>query len=62
MPPLNIPVEIDPEDWRQYAINLAGQVFDLQIALIALRRESAEAQAPADDSESATVESAEAGD
>lgn len=55
-------ITVDPQDWFEHARRLAGRVFDLEIALIAVQRQLAEAQAPADDSESATVESAEAGD
>jgi len=33
------PTEIAPEDWRQFALRLAGRIFDLEIASISLQRQ-----------------------
>jgi len=41
----NVPLNIAPEDWREYARSLAGRAFDLGIAVVALRRQLAELQA-----------------
>jgi len=47
----NVTQESEPiftaADWREHALKLAGQVFDLQITIIALRRQLGEMEAKA---------------